>query len=141
MIQVESPKTENPSVCNRKFLSVYDLKQTWAQNFCFTLKLIKKLTILKKNLVSWVGITSKITFNLALWVSTTWHRHFTYIPKSVITFPKWWVKPLLGEVEGKGWNLSFKQHFKVNIWRFASNCQKWLSKNLIFFQILPIQSL
>ena len=126
------------------YVSKQEYISSWAnmsQKFCFTLKVIKKIENFQKNLVFWVGIISQTTFNLALWVSTIRHRNFTYIPKSVITFPKWWVKPLFGEVEGKGWNLSFKQHFKVNIWRFASNCQKWLSKNLIFFKILPIQSL
>ena len=126
------------------YVSKQEYISSWANmspKILFHLKSYQKNWKFPKNLVFWVGIISQTTFNLALWVSTTRHRNFTYIPKSVITFPKWWVKPLLGEVEGKGWNLSFKQHFKVNIWRFASNCQKWLSKNLIFFQILPIQSL
>ena len=54
----------------------------------FHLKSYKKNENSQKNLVFWVGIISQTTFNLALWVSTTRHRNFTYIPKSVITFPK-----------------------------------------------------
>ena len=41
MIQVESPKTENPSVCNRKFLSVYIC--------CFSVKAISERKLHNKN--------------------------------------------------------------------------------------------
>ena len=34
MIQVESPKPENPSVCNRKFLSVYHFEKHYTVNNC-----------------------------------------------------------------------------------------------------------